>query len=63
MMRDCLKKKEKRNGVYTIHGGDYNRKLDPSPRTNPLFYASPRSGDARLIKILVLCLIVSPQRT
>ena len=38
-------KYEKRNRVYTINGGDYKRKSDPNPHTNPVFYASPRPGD------------------
>ena len=37
---------KKGNMFYTIHGGDYMRKSDPNPHTNPVFYASPRAGDA-----------------
>ena len=39
-------KYKKRNRVYTIHGGDYKRKSDPNPHTNPVFYANPRPSDA-----------------
>ena len=69
IMRDCLKKREKnlkykkRNRVYTIHGGDYKRKLYLNPHTNPVFYASPRSGDVILIMISILHLILPPRQT
>ena len=33
---------EKRNRVYTIHGGDYKRKSNPDPHTNLIFDASSR---------------------
>ena len=52
MLRDCLKIREKNlkykreNRFYTIHGGDYKRKSDPNPHTNPVFDASSRPGDA-----------------
>ena len=39
-------KYQKRNIVYTIHGGDYKRKSYPNPHTNPVFDASCRPGDA-----------------
>ena len=58
-MRDFLKKREKYikykkgNRVYTIHGGDENRKSNLNPYTNPTFDASPRPGDARLVIILI----------
>ena len=39
-------KYKKKNRVYTIHGEDYKRKSYPNPHTNPVFYASPRPGDA-----------------
>ena len=39
-------KYKKRNEIYTIHGGDYKRKSDSNPNTNPVFDASPRPGDA-----------------
>ena len=39
-------KHKKGNRFYTIHEGDYNRKLDPNLHTNPFFDASPRPSDA-----------------
>ena len=53
-------KYEKRNWVYIIHGGDYKGKSYPNPHTNPIFDTSPRSGDARLITISILYLILPP---
>ena len=38
-------KYKKGNRFYTIHRGDYKRKLYPNPHTNPIFYVNPRSGD------------------
>ena len=67
MMRDCLNKKnlkyKKGNRFYTIHGGDYKRKSYPNPHTNLIFDASPRSGNALLVTILILHLILPPQQT
>ena len=54
-------KYKKGNRVYTIYGGDYKRKLDPNPYTNLVFYASPRLSNARLVTILIFCLILPPQ--
>ena len=39
-------KYKRRNRVCTIHGGDYKIKSYPNPHRNPVFYASPRLGDA-----------------
>ena len=46
--------------VYTIHGGDYKRKSYLNPHTNLVFGASPRLGDARLVTISNLHLILPP---
>ena len=56
-------KYKRRNRVYTIHGGDYKRKSDPNPHTNPVFDASPRPGDAWLVTISILHLILPPHQT
>ena len=55
-------KYKRRNRVYAIHGGDYKRKSDPNPHTNPVFGASPRPGDAWLVTISILHLILPPQQ-
>ena len=48
------------NRFYTIHEGDYNRKSDPNLHTKPVFDANPRPGDARLVTISILHLILPP---
>ena len=53
-------KYKKGNRAYTIHGGHYKRKSDPKNHIDPTFDASPRSGDARLVMILILFLILPP---
>ena len=56
MMIKLLNKRGKQN--YNIHGGNYKRKSDPNRHTNPIFDASLRLGDATLIMILILGLIL-----
>ena len=56
MMIKLLDKRGKQN--YNIHGGDYERKSDPNPHTKPIFDTSLRLGDATLIMILILGLIL-----
>ena len=67
-MRDCLKKGEKNvkykkgNRFYPIRRWDYKKKLDPNPHTIHIFDVNPRLGDARLVTILILRLILPPQK-
>ena len=47
---------------FTISMEEIKRKkLDTNRHINPIFYASPRPRDARLIAILIICLILPPQ--
>ena len=55
-------KYKKGNRFYAIHGGDYKRKSHPNPHIIPVFYASPRTGDALLVMISILHLILTPQK-
>ena len=52
---------DKKGKNFIIYGGDYKTKSNPSPHTNPVYYASLRLGVVRLIMILFHHLILSPQ--
>ena len=56
-------KYKKINRVYNLYVRDYKRKSYLNTHTDPIFYTSPRSGDARLITISILHLILTPQQT
>ena len=52
---------KKGNRVYTIYGGGLKIRNRSKSLYKPSFYASPRSGDVRLVTIYILCLILPPR--